>query len=120
MAYETPTVEDFRARFPEFEADGYVPDEVIQRVLNEASRQVDSTWLEADYAAAILYLAAHLLTVSTFAEDSVGQENIKSLSIGPLSIAYGEQVSFDKLSSTSYGQQFSELRRVNVPAVLVI
>lgn len=125
MAYTLPTVEDFRNKFPEFDED-YHTDDQIQDALDEAARNVDETWLEADYANAILYLAAHGIAVTDFGAESLGQDNLKSISIGPLSLSYGrtiaEAIAGDPsaLKTTVYGMRFFRLRKLNIPAVKII
>lgn len=120
MAYVIPEVADFRARFPEFDDSTVYPDAGVQTALDLAVRQVDETWLEADYAEAIMQLAAHLLSASGVAADTLGQDDLKSISIGPLSLTYGERVSVSGLKTTLYGQSFADLRRKNIPAVLTV
>lgn len=118
MAYTAPTVDDFAAQFPEF--DEQVEESQITAALTLAMRSVDETWIEGDYSLAILYLAAHVVSVGLFAADNVGSELIKSLSIGPLSITYGNQISASDLETSIYGQQFLKFRRRSKPAVLVV
>lgn len=119
MAYTAPDASDFSTKFPELSA-LIDDDDKVDAAILEAGRSVDNTWLEGDYATAILYLAAHILTVGIAAIDSVGQEKIKSLSIGPLSITFGEAVNFEDFSSTPYGQAYLSLARKNHPPILVL
>lgn len=116
MAYELPSVATFRARFPEFVAETY-SDDAVGFALADAGRQVDSTWLEEDYEPAVLHLAAHLLSLSVSGAEALGDDEIRSISIGPLSLSYGDRASAAVLTSTPYGQVFAGLRRRNVPAV---
>jgi len=128
MPYETPSVEQFRARFPEFDVDAY-PDSIVQAVLDEAVGGVGLDWIERDYQPGILYLTAHQLTLwqqssATFA-GSDGSGPVNSIEIE------GRTVGFDtnkqlawvnqwdvELGSTFYGQQYLRLTRRNAPRVL--
>lgn len=117
MPYEAPTVDQFRERFPEF-AD--VSEDAIDLALVDANRQVDETWLEDDYQTAIMELAAHLASVNQAGSDSFGQDDLRSITIGPLSISYGGKLSAADLTTSVYGQKFAALRRKNIPAIRVI
>ena len=121
MPYTIPTVAQFRERFPEFTEAAY-PDATVEAALNRAARQVDETWLEADYQEAIMLLAAHDLAVTTFGVESLGQGWPRAISLGPLSLTYGEkgQPSVSDYATTLYGQGFAELRKKNIPAIAVI
>jgi hypothetical protein len=55
MAYTAPTPADLRARYPAF-AD--VQDATVQYWLTDAERFVDETWIEGDYAPALMAHAA--------------------------------------------------------------
>jgi hypothetical protein len=55
-----PTVAEFRAMFPEF---AEVSDEMIQLRLEEGMLWVDSFWYPIDAKFAVLYAAAHYLTM---------------------------------------------------------
>lgn len=142
MAYIFPTVDDFRAKFPEF-AD--LDDETIQTLLDEAGRNVDETWTEGDYTNAILYLAAHYHQLSLMAANESGGTGtgedasgvpagsmITSEHIGPIAVSYGKSTSATSAGSsgsgaypspfgtTIYGQRYLDLLKKNIPAVLVI
>lgn len=128
MAYETPTADDFRTKFPEFED---LSDTQIDALIVEAMRSVDTTWTEGDYENAILYLAAHYHQLATNASesstmDTPGGQAITSEHIGPISVSYGKASgptganSTSSLSTTAYGQMYYDLLVKNVPAILVI
>jgi hypothetical protein len=114
MAYTAPTVDDFLLRFPDLSD---TEDDVVQRLLDEAMRYVDDSWLERDYQDAVLYLAAHWTSKEKAAESS---GEIASESFGPISVTYARSTDPESLSSTQYGRRFSELRRGNFPAIVVI
>lgn len=110
-----------KMKFPEFEAQ---PNERIEFAIEEAGRNVDDTWLDADRNLAHMYLAAHYLSVSiTRASTSAGQA-VVSERIGEISVTYAQpqQAAGDitDLSTTSYGARFLELARLNFPAIAVI
>lgn len=134
-AYDTPTADDFRAKFPEF-AD--LDDQYIQNLIVEANRAVDTTWFEGDYENAILYLAAHyheLGLMATASSDAsaegipAGQE-ITSEHIGPISVSYGKSTAAgssgsaggitSELLTTVYGRRYRNLLVKNIPAIQVI
>ena len=128
MAYVIPTAADFKERFPRFNSVGVA---VLNAVLSEASGQVDTTWLERDYAPAIMYYAAHLLVMEGVdgapgAGSGGGVGPVKSESIGDSSVSYGgasssgSGYSMDTLRNTSYGQMFLRLLRQNQPGILVV
>lgn len=118
MAYTVPGVEDFVAKFPEFDEQVDAPG--IEAAISLAAEDVDDSWIEADYANAILYLAAHYVSVGLAQADTVGQEAIKSLTIGPLSLTYGDQIKSSDYETSLYGQRFLVYRRRSHPAVRVV
>jgi hypothetical protein len=118
MAYTAPTTDDFTARFPQFED---TDSDQIQAVLDEAINSVDTSWREVDYAPAILYLTAHLLTVENSSGAGGGSSSgiIASESFGGMSISYDNSRSADdqaansQYGSTSYGRSFYRLLKLN-------
>jgi Protein of unknown function (DUF4054) len=131
MTYAIPTAADFKERFPRFAS---VSNTVLDAVISEASGQADTTWLERDYAPAIMYYAAHLLVMEGVdgapgGGSGGGVGPVKSESIGDSSVSYGgaattvasaSTYSKDTLRSTSYGQMYLRLLRQNQPGILVI
>jgi len=116
VPYIVPTLDEFYVKFPELEAGA--DDDAIELRIAEAARYVDDSWREADYQDAILYLAAHWNVAAASADQS---GSIKSESFGPISVTYGDRnVDDTSLGSTQYGNRFSELRRGNFPAILVV
>ena len=139
MAYDTPTIADFRAKFPNLvDTNGEVLEDVyIDGLIVEANRSVDDTWTDGDYAVAILYLAAHYheLTLLADAETAGAVEGapagqvISSEHIGPISVSYGKSTSASgsggsattsEFAMTVNGQRYRDLLIKNIPAVLVI
>lgn len=121
MSHAIPSAADFKARHPKFAT---VADGMVTAMLAEASRSVSTCWAEEDYGDAIMYLAAHLIAE----ENSAGGPSaaskagpIKRVKADTVEIEYmGGVMSDAALGATIYGRRFLELRRRNVPAVLVV
>ena len=127
MAYVVPTEADFRARFPIFQD---AEPEPIIRALAEATSEVDTTWREADYAPAILYLAAHLYSTDNSEEGgevelggvtgSIASESFSGMSISYASRASGSLSNSDRYGSTEYGRRYLALLRRNCGGPIVV
>lgn len=121
MAYVLLTADAFRVMFPEFAT---LTDPVIEGALSEASREVDESWIEADFQRAHGLYTAHLLKTSGGAGGLGGVSGLSSVSIGPMSFQFAQpksgQTTADWLAGTSYGARFASLRRKNHPPVVVI
>jgi hypothetical protein len=122
MAYTTPTAAQLKARHPAFAA---VPDLTVEAFITDANRDVDTTWLEADYARAIMLLACHLMVREGIIGSSVVDGAVvQSEKLGDASTTYavpqqsGSSETND-FQSTTYGQQFARVRRQNVGGPLV-
>lgn len=130
MPYTTPTLEQFRTKFPTFAG---VADATITAAIDEASASVDESWIEADYQPAILYLAAHILTLDgalysdlgsiggvigagLVSEAKVGDAQVK-LSGGA---SGGSGAGGGGLASTPYGLRYRDLLRRNQPAIALV
>lgn len=117
MAYTAPTPADLKARYPAFAA---VDDETIQYWLTDAERFVDESWLEADYAPALMAVAAHHM-----ADAGLGaQSGSASLPAGVTRFRSGQMdvtVSDSAASasakggfgSTRYGREYQAMLRRN-------
>jgi hypothetical protein len=120
MAYTAPGVDDFRARFPQFDA---VTDDVVQLMLDEAALQVDGTWRDADAWNATLYLTAHLIETERMqgmggTAGAGGSGIVKSETIGPIHYEYDDASKYisktmGSLGLTIYGQRYWTLLRQN-------
>lgn len=118
MAYDAPTPADLKARYATF-AD--VDDAIVQYWLTDAQRFVDTSWLESDYAPALMALAAHNLSIAghgTEAEATADlPSGITSMKIGTLGLAFDSQTTRDKVQgsyeSTRYGAEYKRLLRRN-------
>jgi hypothetical protein len=64
MAYDAPTPDDLIRRYPAFAA---VDPDTIQYWLTDAQRYVDQSWLEDDYAPALIAMAAHNMATNRIA-----------------------------------------------------
>jgi len=120
----TPT--SLKARFPEFAA---VSNAVAQEAIDEASRHVDSTWQARDVDNAITFLAAHYLAMDGYLVGTGGPSTtagpIQSEKLGDASVTYGAYgggsgMTMSGYLSTTYGQRYVRLLRLNHPAVLVV
>jgi hypothetical protein len=82
MAYEVPTATEFK------------------------TRNVDTTWFEGDYKPAIMYLAAHQMTIEGVLNPTiVGQSgNITSETLGDASTTYAQPVASKSVTATDYDQ----------------
>lgn len=129
MAYTVPTYADFIARFPIFDNVALYPQTVVELLLIEASNAIDTTWIETDYAPAIMYLAAHMLALDNSMEgDEVaigGPTAISSESFAGMSVSYSKSAApagsaeASSFGTTSYGRRYYNLLRKNKPPVVV-
>lgn len=133
MPYEIPTIEQFRTKFPTFSG---VPDPTIGAALGEASASVDQSWIEADYQPAILYLAAHILTVDGALFDALGSGavggviaagQVAEAKVGDVQVKLAGPAGGSSgaggasgLRSTGYGLRYLDLLRRNQPAVALV
>ncbi len=131
MPYTVPTAAQFKAKFPTFAA---VADATIDLAIGEANASVDTTWVEADYQPAIMYLAAHIMTIDGVViagaglGDGAGIINaglVSDMKVGDVAVklagpAGGSSGSGSGLSSTGYGRRYLELLRRNQPAILLV
>lgn len=114
MAVTPPTVADFIAKFPEFED---VDPSVITDALADAGRNVDDTWIDADFTNGYLLYAAHVVAAGQLSAGSGGAGGrIVAESLGPISVTYERNASAydaDVLGSTTYGQRYLRLLMLN-------
>lgn len=129
MAFVAPTASDLKARFPEF---GSVSNDLINLILAEALPKVGETWIEADRRPAILYLAAHLLSMEgepARSSSGVGISAtgpLKRRKVGDVEVEYaggGEGGGSSDASGymlSHYGRRYRELMRANFPAIRAV
>tara|TARA_R110000851_G_scaffold131446_1_gene265602 strand:- start:301 stop:681 length:381 start_codon:yes stop_codon:yes gene_type:complete len=125
----TVNVAGFRIRLPEFEDDTEYPEARIQMFLDDTVMDIRA---EADwcgrYERAVYYYAAHLLTVGSNSEAGAGGSNVgptTSKSAGGVSVTKGyvakdRSDGDDWLISTTYGQQFINIRNMCFIGVLTV
>lgn len=131
MPYTVPTSAQFKARFPVYED---LEDAYVDLLLAEASGQVDTSWIEADYQPAIMYLAAHLIATDASGNSGDDEEEadggdgpISSENFGVLSVTYdtskgsaSSNQSSSGLERTEYGRRYLSLLKKNKPAIVAI
>lgn len=114
MAYDAPTPANLKARYPAFAA---VADDTIQYWLTDAERFVDTSWIESDYAPALMAMAAHNMTeqavagiASTGSTIPAGVTSFKSasVSINFAESAVNKQVD-GGLEADRYGREYAAL-----------
>lgn len=116
--YAKPTPTHLVTRYPAFAA---VPPQTILYWLTDAERYVDHGWTEGDYAAALMALAAHNMSLAGLEVAAVavgplpaGVTRIKS---GSFELGFTDEAANAKaegnLDSTRYGAEFKSLLRRN-------
>lgn len=140
MSYTAPTADDLTARFPEF---GPVRPETLAAILAEAIAAVDDSWIEKDRRTAQMYLAAHLLAsegepyrsqeLASGGDGVAGSlRPVKSMTVGDVSITYGGfdnlgnvkdgvgASTVDWLKTSTYGNRYLSLMKLNFPSATVV
>lgn len=117
MAYDAPSPADLIQRYSAF-AD--VDTDVIQYWLTDAERFVDTTWIEGDYAPALMAYAAHSMAIDGIGADGGSSElpaGLTSFKSAELAVTFSQAAADDRvtgsLSSTRYGAEYVRLRRRN-------
>lgn len=115
--YAKPSAQHLIARYPAF-ADVDVG--TIRVWLTDAERYVDESWMEGDYAPALMALAAHrMATAGLGTGNSTGDlpAGLTQMRSGSLSLSFGEGAAKDRaagaFASTVYGSEFAVLLRRN-------
>ncbi len=128
MPYTAPSVETFKARFPEFAS---VSDSLIQLMLNEAFDQIGDLWYDRDRAQAQMLLTAHNLIMEgepgrTSGEVITASGPLKSRRAGDTeevfagTSTFGATDSGDGYEATTYGRRYVALMRLNFPAICAV
>ena len=123
MTYTPPDAQTIKDRFPEFAS---LSDTRINFVIEEALRFVDDSWIEADYAPALRFLVAHMLSVEGALDggQSALQGPLTSQKLGDSSETYAAKSSIggldSELTATTYGQRFLALRNSNHPGIKIV
>ena len=121
MAYVVPTPADLKIRYPAFTS---VADATIQSYIDSA--QVDTSWIEADYAPAIMAWSAWAMTDSGIGtgDEIAGYigSGVTRLKSGTLDVSFSDSASSASGYETNiYGRMFYSLYRKNKggPRVIV-
>lgn len=117
-----PTASNVKFKFPEFAS---VADSDVEFAIEEASRNVDDSWLEGDRTLALMYLTGHYLAQSLQRAASATGQKIRSERVGDMSITYENpteptNVDQNDLYTTMYGRRYMELAHINFPGIAVI
>lgn len=115
MAYTRPTPADLKLRYSAFAA---VADDRVQYWLTDAERGVDESWFAADYAPALMALAAHNMARDGLGAGSTGAPmGATSIRTGSFSATISEKAVESQIvggfASTRYGQEYAAMLRRN-------
>jgi hypothetical protein len=109
-------VATLRARLPAFASTTKYPDDLVDASIQEALRWVSASFFgAARYDDAILYMSAHLLTLSSAASAGAASAGaVRSVTAGSASVTYNGSIgsnasNFPGLDSTTYGRRYREL-----------
>lgn len=116
--YAKPDAAHLILRYPAFVA---VKTDTVRYWLTDAERGVDESWSEADYAAGLMALAAHNMTLAGQGAEAAATADlpagITSMKIGTLGLAFDHAITRAKatgsLESTRYGSEYMMLLRRN-------
>ncbi|MFD0848195.1 DUF4054 domain-containing protein [Sphingosinicella xenopeptidilytica] len=116
MAHTLPTPANLKTRYPEFTA---VADATVQYWLTDAERFVDASWREADYAPALMAVAADSMAKGGLlpGEAGLALTGVSSFKSGTFSANISDaaqtQAAEGGWSATKYGREFKMLMRRN-------
>lgn len=127
MAYDIPTAADLKGRYNEFDC---VSDATVSAFISDARRSVHETWLERDFAPAIMLLAAHMMLSEGVIAMARGKSStmtttgpINSKTVDGVSVTYAGvsagQMDAEGYGATEYGRRFLALRRANFAGPMV-
>jgi hypothetical protein len=134
VAYDLPTPAELKAKIPAFAG---VPDLTVEDAIDEAKASVDTSWIEADYKPAIIYMAAHIMTLNgvLYGADQFGAGAgviaaglVSKMKVGDVDVTLGNGAggssgggsSAGCLASTPYGLRYVSLLRRNQPAIALV
>ncbi len=107
--------EKIRALGPEFES---LSDERIQLFIDIASKEIaEPAWNNSSFESALSLLTAHYLTMAA-RQGASGP--LSSVKVGEVSVSYGSPQNKEKLSLTSWGQLFLQLRDAHIVAPMLV
>ena len=120
----TPTSAELKARYPEF---AQADENQVGLVISEAALEVDSRAWGKFYAAGVLALAAHMLSIesrSLRARAGALPGPMTAKKVGEIQLSYAAPPvnSMDEavLASTAYGQRYLHLRQLIAIGIRVI
>ena len=115
MAYTAPTPANLKSRYPAFAA---VDDAVVQTWLTDAERFVDTSWIEGDYAIALMAHAAHsmaLLGIGTATGAAAIPAGVTRFKSGAMDVTISDAAAKASAEggydATVYGREFKLLSR---------
>lgn len=116
--YAKPLPTHLKMRYPAFSA---VDAATIQYWLTDAERSVDTSWGEGDYAAALMALAAHNMTLAGLGADAAAIASvpigITQMRSGSLGLSFTNEAANARMTgdftATRYGQEYQLLLRRN-------
>jgi hypothetical protein len=122
--YTKPLPGHLIARYPAFAA---VAPATVQAWLTDAERFVDTSWIEGDYAVALMSLAAHNLALAGLGTDAAAATaipgGVNRMKSGSLELGFTDEAANARLGggfdSTRYGQEYLALLRRNHGGPLV-
>jgi hypothetical protein len=115
--YVKPTAANLIARYPAF---ALIAIGTIRLFLRDAERSIDTSWSEADYAPALMALAAHRMSgegLGATASSTSVPAGVTRMKSGSLELGFSEKVAQGQvtaaLDSTRYGAEYLALLRRN-------
>lgn len=123
MAHTAPTPGDLKTRYPSFSG---VADATVQYWLTDAERFVSTSWIEADYAPAIMAYAAHHMALEGLYDSGAGGSlpaGVTGFKSGNLSVqidaSYARSAAAGSWDATRFGKAFRIMQRRNAASVIV-
>lgn len=110
-----PTTAEFKIIFEEFSD---VADARLDYYLAQAKLQVSEIEFDTVYTHAVYLRLAHSLTLMN--PDTAGLGSLSSEKAGDVQYSYAAISGDELLGQTKYGQEFIELRKEHIVAVLVL
>lgn len=113
MAYTKPTLSEFRALYPAFDA---VADITVQKWIDKGDTETIA-WPDTDRADAVMLFAAHRMSSSGLGRGAVAA-GVTSFRSGAFSATVSDAAaSRTGFASTSYGRDYLALQRRNFTAM---
>lgn len=128
MSYDLPTAQSIKDLWPQF---ANVPDATINAWIAQATRYVDTSWLESDYTYAIQLLTAYFLVRNGYGTgvaaemSSQGMDGLTMVKSGQLTVQRASSSQSDSggvpdpWNANRFGVEWWGLARKNHPPMLV-